>query len=144
MTASRSHLGALLGAAAFLVAPLALAEGGPPPKQGGACRDDIAALCPNVQPGPEAHKAIAQCLDSQQDKLSAACKAQIDARKAKAEAARQACQPDVEKFCSNVPQGGGQVMQCLRQHQNELSDACKAAHQGKRGPPPAAQPPASK
>jgi len=143
MHAPRSRLGALLGAVAFLVAPLALAQGAPPPpKKGGACRDDIATLCPGIQPGPGARKQIAQCLSSQQDKVSAACKAQIDAEKARMEAAKAACQPDVEKFCANVPHGDGQVRQCLRQHQNELSDACKAVHQGKRGPPPAPAAPA--
>jgi Cysteine rich repeat len=143
MHAPLPRLGALLGAAALLVAPLVLAQGAPPPpKKGGACRDDIATLCPGIQPGPGARKEIGQCLASQQDKVSAACKAQIDAEKARIEAAKAACQPDIEKFCANVPQGGGQIRQCLRQHQSELSDACKAAHQGKRGPPPASPPPA--
>jgi len=139
MHAALPRLGALLGTAALLVAPLAFAQGAPPPpKKGGACRDDIATLCPGIQPGPGARKEIGQCLASQQDKVSAGCKAQIDAEKAKMEAAKAACQPDVEKFCANVPQGGGQIRDCLRQHQNELSDACKAAHKGKRGGPPPA------
>jgi len=61
--------------------------------------------------------------------------------KAKMEAAKQACQPDVDKFCSGVAQGGGRIMQCLKQHESELSDACKAAQPQHRGPPPA--PPAA-
>jgi len=111
----------------------------PPPKGEGVCRGDIAALCPNIQPGPGGRRAIAQCLESQQDKLSAPCKAHLDEMKARAEAAKAACQPDVEKFCANVQEGGGRIMQCLRQHQNELSDACKA-YQPKH-PPPGAPPP---
>ena len=79
---------------------------------------------------------MAQCLERQADKLSAGCKAELDQMKARAEAAKQACQPDVDKFCSGVAAGGGRVMQCLKQHESELSDACKAAQPQHRAPPP--------
>jgi Cysteine rich repeat len=113
--------------------------GSPPPK-GGACRADIAALCPNLPPGRADHRAIVQCLESQADKVSAPCKAEMDAMKAKAEAAKEACQPDVDKFCAGVAAGGGRIRDCLNQHESELSDACKAAQPKHHGPPPAAPP----
>jgi hypothetical protein len=134
---------ARLSAATLLLATVALAQGTPPPAppppaRGGACRADIAALCPNLTPGKADHAAIAQCLMSQQDKVSAPCKTEMEQMKAKMEAAKAACQPDVDKFCSSVAKGGGQVMQCLKQHESELSDACKAAQPKQhRGPPPA-------
>lgn len=38
---------------------------------------------------------------------------------------RQACAADVQKICPNVPQGGGRVLACLKQHQDQVSAACK-------------------
>lgn len=140
----RVPLSPLLTLAALLAAPLVLAQTSPPPpKQRGACRDDIATLCPGIQPGRGAHRAIAQCLATQEDKLSTQCKAHVDAMRAKFEAAKQACQPDVEKFCAGVTPGGGVVMQCLKQHASELSDACKAVHARAHRPPPPPPPPAT-
>jgi hypothetical protein len=42
-------------------------------------------------------------------------------------ALRQACQADIDKLCSGVEPGGGHVIQCVRQHQDQLSDGCKMA-----------------
>jgi hypothetical protein len=138
-------------AASLLLATAAFAQatpppGGtpPPPKAGGACRADVAALCPNLPPGRADHHAIVQCLESQQDKVSAPCKAEIDAMKARIEAEKEACKPDAEKFCAGVSAGGGRVMQCLKQHESELSEACKAAQPKHHGPPPGAPPPPPK
>lgn len=35
------------------------------------------------------------------------------------------CKADIEKFCKDVPKGGGAVMKCLKEHQSELSPACQ-------------------
>ena len=143
-----SSLSTRFAAASLVFSTLAFAQptpppAGTPPPKGGACRADIAALCPNLPPGRADHRALAQCLESQADKVSAPCKAEMDAMKAKMEAAKEACKPDVDKFCSGVAAGGGRVMDCLKQHESELSDACKAAQPKRHGtppPPPAAQP----
>lgn len=53
--------------------------------------------------------------------------------------AREACKPDVDKFCSDVKPGGGRIISCMRQHKDELSQACKdAINHGSKGPPPGA------
>jgi hypothetical protein len=39
---------------------------------------------------------------------------------------REACTADIEKLCAGVDPGGHQIMQCLRQHQDDLSDGCKS------------------
>jgi hypothetical protein len=35
------------------------------------------------------------------------------------------CADDVAMFCKDVQPGGGRIVQCLKQHENELSPACK-------------------
>jgi hypothetical protein len=58
-------------------------------------------------------------------------------------AVRQACQEDIAKLCSAEQPGGGRIMQCMRAHQDQLSDGCKSAlmsahrmHQEQQGGPP--------
>lgn len=34
------------------------------------------------------------------------------------------CAADVQKFCKDVKKGGGRVIECLKSHQSELSQAC--------------------
>jgi hypothetical protein len=41
--------------------------------------------------------------------------------------ARAACAQDVQKLCANVPSGGGRIIACLKQHQDQVSDGCKQA-----------------
>ena len=38
---------------------------------------------------------------------------------------RGACAQDVQKLCANVPSGGGRILACLKQHQDQVSDGCK-------------------
>ena len=40
---------------------------------------------------------------------------------------REACHADVERFCKDAEPGHGHVRECLRAHEAELSDGCKAA-----------------
>ena len=42
-------------------------------------------------------------------------------------AIRAACGADAQKFCSGVQPGGGRVVNCLKEHKDELSDKCKQA-----------------
>ena len=42
-------------------------------------------------------------------------------------AARAACQDDLQKLCSGVQSGGGRMINCLVQHKDSVSDACKQA-----------------
>lgn len=37
------------------------------------------------------------------------------------------CQDDVQKFCSQVAPGSGDVVRCLKDHEQKLSGSCKAA-----------------
>lgn len=42
-------------------------------------------------------------------------------------ALRAACQADITRLCADVEAAGGHVIQCVRQHPDELSDACRSA-----------------
>jgi hypothetical protein len=43
------------------------------------------------------------------------------------DAAMQACRADYGKLCPGVKPGGGRAAECLKQHEAELTPACKAA-----------------
>jgi gas vesicle protein len=36
-----------------------------------------------------------------------------------------ACKDDVQKFCKDVKPGAGRIIKCLKEHDSELSSACK-------------------
>lgn len=38
----------------------------------------------------------------------------------------QACKSEIEKHCKDVKAGGGLIIKCLRDHDAELSDMCRA------------------
>jgi len=40
---------------------------------------------------------------------------------------REACAADIQKLCPNVPEGGGRLLACLKQHQDQVSANCKQA-----------------
>jgi hypothetical protein len=42
-------------------------------------------------------------------------------------AIRSACRGDYANVCANVPTGGKEALQCLQQHQSEVSTKCQAA-----------------
>ena len=51
--------------------------------------------------------------------------------------ARAACAADVQRLCAGVPEGGGRIIACLKQHQDQVSDRCKqaiATAMGRPGP----------
>lgn len=37
------------------------------------------------------------------------------------------CKEDVREFCSDVTRGGGKIVKCLKEHRQELSQACRNA-----------------
>lgn len=45
--------------------------------------------------------------------------------RAAAQAAARACRADVARFCKGVQPGQGRVLACLREHREELSEACR-------------------
>jgi len=112
--------------AIMLIVPLAVAMCGPSgsvhAQSGGPCRQDIEKLCPGIKPGGGAFRS---CLEQHATELSPACQDRLKQMKANAAAWRQACQDDVHKFCAQVEVGHGNIIRCLHQHRDELSQSCK-------------------
>ena len=48
---------------------------------------------------------------------------------------RAACAGDVQRLCADVPSGGGRIIACLKQHQDEVSAGCKQAIASAMGQP---------
>ena len=93
-----------------------------------ACEADVQKLCPNTRPGPERH----QCMQAHKDQVSDQCKqlfAQMMERRGEAREAMQACRGDAQKLCKGVQPGEGRIVQCLKSHQQDLSQGCAAALQ---------------
>jgi hypothetical protein len=93
----------------------------------------VKKFCSGVQPGGG---RIARCLQQHRNELSGACRGEGEKMRERGQARRetmrdlqQGCRDDVAKFCSGVPPGGGRIAQCLKSHQNELSQSCTAAIQ---------------
>jgi len=40
---------------------------------------------------------------------------------------RGACRADIQKLCPDAKRGDGSIRECMRDHQDDLSDACKQA-----------------
>jgi hypothetical protein len=40
---------------------------------------------------------------------------------------KAACGEDSKRLCADAKSGGGGIVRCLREHESELSDACKQA-----------------
>ena len=91
--------------------------------QGQACADDAAKFCTSVKGKPA---QVMQCLKAHQSALSADCQSRLQAMEAQRKEVSKACHNDVQRFCEDVAPGEGRIAQCLKQHQSELSTACKS------------------
>jgi hypothetical protein len=105
----------------------------------GACRQDGEKLCPGVT----SDKELIPCLKTHQAELSNDCKVNLAELRQTVREVKEACDPDVQKFCANVQPGQGRIRRCLRAHEAELSAGCKsevaaARKKYKITPPPAA------
>lgn len=88
----------------------------------GACADDVAKICKDVQPG---QGRLIKCMKEHENELSPGCKANLAGIKEKRHEAREACADDIVRFCGNIQPGKGRVIHCLKEHENELTPQCK-------------------
>jgi hypothetical protein len=101
---------------------LSLAGGVSAEEKDRPCAADAEKLCKDVQPG---EGRVAKCLKEHSNELSPACKDNIGKMKEKVQEFEQACKEDATKLCKDVKPGGGRILQCLKQHESELSATCK-------------------
>jgi Cysteine rich repeat len=86
------------------------------------CAEDIAKYCKEVKAGGG---RILKCLNEHKNELSVSCKAKLEESKKRLAEVRQACRGDTQKFCKDVLPGEGRILKCLREHMQELSNACR-------------------
>jgi len=88
------------------------------------CDAEVAQLCPDSPEG----SGRKQCLERRAQKLTAPCQQQLRERLVKWREERSrlvnSCQADVKRWCSAAPPGEGQILQCLQEHAQDLSDLC--------------------
>ena len=90
-----------------------------------SCEADVQRLCPGTKAGPERHR----CMQQHKDEVSAECReffAGVMERRGEAREAMRACRGDAQKLCKDVKPGEGRILECLKQHQGELSPGCAA------------------
>ncbi len=92
----------------------------------GVCKADIEKFCKDIKPGDG---RIWTCLKSNNDRLSQECKDHIAMVQEKRKEFIQACKDDSNKFCKGIPRGKGRIASCLKSHEAELSDTCRALFQ---------------
>jgi hypothetical protein len=91
----------------------------------GPCKGDVEKFCKEVKGG----KQVGKCLKENEAELSQACKDYIAAKREKRKEFVTACKADRQKFCKDIRHGKGKIATCLKSHENELSESCKAFFQ---------------
>jgi Golgi apparatus protein 1 len=96
----------------------------------GVCGEDVKKYCSSVTPGDG---RVILCLEAHEDKISEKCDAGIFEAAHnlgnaihQVEEAADICWNDIEKYCVNVPPGGGHVFQCLANKKESIAPACQA------------------
>lgn len=91
------------------------------------CEAEIEQLCPDSQDGSVRRR----CLQQRANQLPPLCQSQLQERfvKWKKDQSRlvAACDEDVKRFCRAFKGGSGHILQCLRSHDQEVSDRCYQA-----------------
>jgi len=88
---------------------------------GSACRADAQRFCAQSS----GREKIVDCLIDHQQDISDEC---YDFLKARLNQQRgggaNACKEDVAQYCKGVEPGGGRIVNCLIDHQKDISDGC--------------------
>jgi hypothetical protein len=86
------------------------------------CMDELEKFCKEVRPG---EGRIIKCLQEHDRELSSVCRDKVRSVMKKLEEAKQACAPDIGKFCADVVPGEGRLIKCMSPHFEELTPACR-------------------
>lgn len=113
--------------ALFMVAVIGLSqeqekEVAPGPGKG-VCKADVDKFCKGVRPGGG---RIWACLKSNEANLSQPCRDKMAEAREKGREFHKACSDDAKKFCKGIPRGKGRIISCLKSHEAELAEPCRA------------------
>jgi hypothetical protein len=87
------------------------------------CEAEGQRLCPDALTG----EARQQCMAQRMKQLSAPCRQIVQQRMVRWKEAggyTAACAEDVKRVCQNVQPGDGNVLVCLQEHEQDLSESC--------------------
>jgi hypothetical protein len=119
----------------------AQAGGGDAAKLEARCAEEAGRLCPGLKPG---RPFMVRCLQTHSSELSQNCVAYLKHLWQKAEVRfeelRGACSDELGQLCPQADERLGEAMRCLRRHDAQLSDGCKAELSRPRGPGAGSQP----
>jgi len=95
------------------------------------CAADVTKFCSTVTPG---EGRLILCMMAHEDKISTKCDYALYSASRNLgralnmiEQAADVCWPDIEKYCANVPEGGGRIAQCLVDKKSEVGKDCQIA-----------------
>lgn len=87
------------------------------------CEAEIQHSCPDSLMGEGRQRCMIQRLK----RLNPVCQQIVRqrlVRSREAEGSKVACAEDVTRFCRSVEPGDGRILQCLQEHEQDLSEAC--------------------
>jgi len=89
------------------------------------CEKELIKYCKDVTPG---EGRVLACLYAHEDKLSARCEyalfdaaAQLDRAISALTYVANECGEDLGKYCANVPEGQGRLLNCLKKNDKKVS-----------------------
>jgi hypothetical protein len=96
-----------------------------------ACGPDVSKFCSMVTPG---EGRLIFCMMAHEDKISTKCDYALYSASRNLgralnmiEQAADVCWPDIEKYCADIPEGGGRIAQCLLTKKSTLGQDCQTA-----------------
>jgi len=89
------------------------------------CEVELQQVCPDSLQGGDRRR----CMEQRAKHLPSACQSIIRrqlVRFKEQSGQALACAEDVKRFCLEIPSGEGQMLQCLQDHAQDVSDGCYA------------------
>ena len=87
------------------------------------CEADVQQYCPDSLTGENRRRCVGQSMK----RLNPACQQIVRQRLVRwreAEGYRLACVEDVKRVCLTIEPGDGRILQCLQEHEQDLSEGC--------------------
>jgi len=95
------------------------------------CKVEIEKYCAQVTPG---QGRVLACLYAHEDKLSSKCEyalydaaVQLERAVAALSYVANECDEDLDKYCASIAPGKGRLLDCLKNHDKQVSKRCKQA-----------------